>query len=102
MKKTLLSLFGISIALIGLQVLLVSSSNGRAFIANSGNTGAPGESQTCRSCHGTGFSTTVTLVVSKDSALGNPVSSSYIPGDVYDAEFTVNATRGEWLWISKW
>jgi len=89
MKKTLLSLFGISIALIGLQVLLVSSSNGRAFIANSGNTGAPGESQTCRSCHGTGFSTTVTIVI-KDT-LGNPVSS-YIPGDIYDAEFTVNST----------
>ena len=89
MKKTLLSIFSISIALIGLQVVLVSSSNGRAFAANSGNTGAPGEVTTCRSCHGTGFGTTVTMAV-KDSQ-GNPVTS-YIPGNVYDAEFTVNAT----------
>ncbi len=88
MKKTLLSLFALSILAIGAQITLTSYSGGPAFSQSSGHTGAPGEPQTCRSCHGTGFSTTVSLVV-RDSA-GNPVSS-YIPGNVYDAEFTVNA-----------
>lgn len=88
MKKNLLTIFGIAILGIGLQVTLSSSSNGRAFSANSGNTGAPGEVTTCRSCHGTGFGTTVSIVI-KDS-VGNPITS-YVPGTIYTAEFTVNA-----------
>lgn len=88
MKKTLLSIFILSIIAIGTQLILTSSSNGRAFAANSGNTGAPGESTTCRSCHGTGLGTTVSIVL-KDT-LGNAVTS-YIPGAIYRAEFTVNA-----------
>lgn len=88
MKKALLSILGFSILSIGIQITLTSSSNGRAFSANSGNTGAPGETTTCRSCHGSGFSTTVSIVI-KDT-LGNPISA-YVPGSVYTAEFTVNA-----------
>ena len=88
MKKTLLSVFGISILAISVQITLTSSSNGRAFAANSGNTGAPGEVTTCRSCHGAGFGTTVSIAI-KD-AQGNPITS-YVPGSIYDAEFTVNA-----------
>lgn len=89
MKKITLSLFSISILVLGLQTMLTSSSNGRGFAANSGNTGAPGEATTCRTCHGTGFGTTVNISI-KDS---NGVAvTSYIPGEVYDAEFTVNAS----------
>ncbi len=89
MKKTLLSIFSLSILFIGAQITLTSYSGGPAFSQNSGNTGAPGESQTCRSCHGSALNTTVSLVI-KDS-IGNPVTS-YIPGNVYDAEFIVNST----------
>ncbi len=89
MKKTLLSIFALSILAIGIQITLTSNASGRAFFASSGNTGAPGESTTCRSCHGSAFSTTVSIVI-KDS-LRNPITS-YIPGTVYNAEFTVNAT----------
>ena len=92
MKKTLLSIFTISISIVALQLLLTSSSQGRANAANSGNTGAPSESTTCRSCHGSGFSTTVSIVI-RDSSR-TPVSS-YVPGAIYDAEFTVNATRAQ-------
>jgi len=89
MKKVLLSIFGFSLFAIGVQITLSSNANGRAFAQNSGNTGAPSEPQTCRSCHGSGFSTTVSMAI-KDSQ-GNTISS-YVPGTVYDAEFTVNAT----------
>ena len=89
MKKTLLSLFSLSILFIGIQITLTSYSGGPAFSQSSGHTGAPGETQTCRSCHGTGYSTTVSMLV-KDTQ-GNPITS-YIPGNVYDAEFTVNST----------
>ena len=89
MKKTILSFFLLSIITISIQVVLTSSSNGRAFSANSGNTGAPGENTTCRNCHGTGFGTTVSVAV-KDGR-GFPVTS-YIPGAIYTVDFTVNAT----------
>lgn len=91
MKKTLLSFFVLSLSLISLNILLSSSSNGRAFFANSGNTGAPSESTTCRSCHGTGFGTTVSVTV-KDTS-GNSVSQ-YKPGDTLDVEFKVNTSSG--------
>lgn len=88
MKKSILSVFGLSIFAISAQIALTSSSNGRAFSANSGNTGAPGEVTTCRSCHGAGLGTTVSIAI-KD-AQGNAITS-YVPGAIYDAEFTVNA-----------
>ncbi len=89
MKKTIYTLFFGSILFIGVSILLTSSSNGRAFSANDGNTGAPGEGQTCRSCHGGGFGTTVSITV-KDST-GFPVST-YIPGKVYDVDVAINTT----------
>ena len=88
MKKTLFTIFTFSFLAIGTQVTLTSSSNGRAFAANSGNTGAPNEPITCRSCHGSGFGTTVSIVL-KDT-LQN-IMATYVPGEVYTAEFTVNA-----------
>lgn len=89
MKKTILSIFSLVLLVTGAQLILTSSSNGRASVANSGNTGAPGESTTCRSCHGSGFATTVSMAI-KDGQ--GSVISSYIPGTVYDAEFTVNSS----------
>ncbi len=88
MKKHINTLFGLSLALISIFILHSSSSNGRAFSANSGNTGAPGESTTCRTCHGSGFGANVSLLV-KD-VNGNPVTS-YVPGNVYEIEFKVNS-----------
>lgn len=91
MKKSvrisfLFILFGMASSLI-----LSSSSNGRAFAANSGNTGAPGESQTCRSCHGTGFGATVNLVVKNSN--GFPVTE-YVPNTTYTVEASVNNSSG--------
>ncbi len=89
--KTLRNLFILSLAGITASVLFTASSGGRAFAANSGNTGAPGESQTCRSCHGTGFGTTVSLTVKDNS--GFPVIE-YTPGQSYEVEVSVNTTQG--------
>jgi hypothetical protein len=89
MRKTIHTLFFGSLLFIGGSILLTSSSNGRAFAANDGNTGAPGEGQTCRSCHGGGFGTTVSITL-KDST-GFPVTD-YIPGNVYDVDVSINTT----------
>ncbi len=89
MKKTIYTLFFGSLLFVGGSILLTSSSNGRAFAANDGNTGAPGEGQTCRSCHGGGFGTTVSITL-KDST-GFPVSD-YVPGKVYDVDVSINTT----------
>ncbi len=89
MKKTIYTLFFGTLLFVGGSILLTSSSNGRAFSANDGNTGAPGEGQTCRSCHGGGFGTTVSITL-KDST-GFPVSD-YVPGKVYDVDVSINTT----------
>lgn len=91
MRKNLGKLFILSLLAIATQILLSSSSNGRAFSANSGNTGAPGESQTCRSCHGGGFGASVSLVVKNSQ--GFPVSA-YVPGNTYEVEVNVNTSSG--------
>lgn len=89
MKKTIYTLFFGSILFIGGSTL-ISSSNGRAFAANDGNTGAPGETTTtCRTCHGGGFGTSLSITV-KDST-GFPITS-YVPGRVYDVDVAVNTT----------
>lgn len=87
MKRIIYSGFFTSIALIVFALIATSSSNGRAFAANDGNTGAPGEGTTCRTCHGTGFGTTVSIAVK--GANGFPVSS-YIPGNTYEVEVAIN------------
>jgi len=89
MLKTIYTLFFGSLLLIGTQIFLSSSSNGRAFSANDGNTGAPNEGQTCRSCHGNGFGTTVVIEIR--NSVGSRVTS-YIPGDVYELIVDVNTT----------
>ena len=91
MKKSIYTLFALSILTMGSVIILTSSSNGRAFAANSGNTGAPGEATTCRSCHGSGFGTTVSMLMTDTN--GAP-ATSYIPGTVYNITFTVNSTGG--------
>lgn len=73
------------------EFILTSSSAGRAFAASDGNTGAPNEPQTCMGCHGTGFSTTVTLNV-RDSSGG--IVNSYQPGTIYSIDFVVNSVSG--------
>lgn len=89
MKKIILSCAGIFIIGLSIQLTLSSSSQGRAFSANSGNTGAPGEGTTCRSCHGSGFNTTVSISILDSNNL--PVSS-YIPGEIYNVGFSVNSS----------
>jgi len=91
MKKTIQTIFLLAVFGISAQLILVSSSNGRAFAASTGNTGAPGENTTCRTCHGTAFGTTVSLVF-KDTS--GAAVTSYIPGDVYTIDYTVNTTTG--------
>ena len=91
MKKTLLSLFSLSIVLITTNVFLTSSSGGRANAANSGNTGAPSETTTCRNCHGAGFGTTVSITITDTSG---SVVTDYLPGDTLDVEVQVEYTSG--------
>tara|TARA_R110002049_G_scaffold66165_5_gene173012 strand:+ start:1783 stop:2619 length:837 start_codon:yes stop_codon:yes gene_type:complete len=89
MRKTIYTIFFGTILFIGGSIL-TSSSNGRAFAANDGNTGAPGETATtCRTCHGAGFGASLSITL-KDST-GSPVTT-YVPGRVYDVDVTINTT----------
>jgi hypothetical protein len=90
-RSTLISL--LCLAFIG-YVFLTSSSNGRATAANSGNTGAPLETQTCGNCHSGGAYGPVTISI-QVFTLGttNPVTS-YVPGQQYDLRVTVNKNAG--------
>ena len=93
MKRIVLSVFSLSIVLIGLSIVLSSSSQGRAFATNAGNTGAPGESIRCSNCHtGGNFSTTTYQIELLDSS-NNPVSS-YIPGYVYTLRGSFSTPTG--------
>ncbi|MEQ8909658.1 MAG: choice-of-anchor V domain-containing protein [Vicingaceae bacterium] len=93
MKKTLQSIFLLSLALISIKVLLSSSSQGRANAANSGNTGAPSESQVCGSCHtGGSFGATTYQIQLLDNS-NNPVNS-YVPGSVYTLRGSYNTPIG--------
>ncbi len=91
MKKTLLSLFSLSLILVSTKVILSSSSGGRAFATNSGNTGAPSEATTCRNCHGSGFGTTVSISI-KDTS--GAAVTEYIAGDTLTVDVDVNTTSG--------
>lgn len=91
MKKTLLSIFTLSLVLVSTKVILSSSSGGRAFAANSGNTGAPNETTTCRNCHGSGFGTTVSISITDSSGAA---VTEYIAGDTLTIEVDVNTTSG--------
>lgn len=92
MKKV--TLLGLGFSLAVLWVILASSSNGRATAANQGNTGGPGETTTCSSCHSGGsFGTASVLIQLFASGTTNTVTS-YVPGTTYDLRVTVNHTSG--------
>lgn len=77
-----------------LYIALTSSSNGRATAANSGNTGAPNESQTCSSCHsGGGFGPVSLSIQVFQQGTTTPVAG-YIPGTTYDMRVTVQNSNG--------
>ena len=76
--------------------LLMNSSNGRATVANEGNTGAPGDvavsNRTCQNCHNSA-SIQVTLSLNVTDLEDNPVST-YIPNNPYLVHVTVNPAVG--------
>ena len=74
--------------------LLTSSSGGRASVANQGNTGAPGESTTCVSCHGGSQFGAVSINIEvRDQGTGALISD-YTPGTTYDLSITIINTSG--------
>lgn len=82
-----------ALALAGASLVLFSSNaNGRAFTANQGNTGAPGEAGgTCGSCHGGGAFGPVTGSLAVTDAGGAPVEA-WEAGQTYDLTLTVAAS----------
>lgn len=93
MKRIILPLFALTITLTAISIILTSSSQGRAFAANSGNTGAPGETLVCGNCHGGGsFGNTSYQIELLDS--NNNAVNSYIPGSVYTLRGTFTTPTG--------
>lgn len=90
-KVTLLSLV---FCLAALWVILASSSNGRATAANQGNTGGPGETTTCGSCHSGGSYGTVSVLIQLFAAGTTNTVTAYVPGTAYDLRVTINHTSG--------
>jgi hypothetical protein len=72
--------------------IFASNSNGRATVANSGNTGAPGEN-TCGQCHSGGnYNASVTVQM---FAIGATVpTTQFFPGNTYTVKVTVNNAMG--------
>lgn len=72
--------------------IFASNSNGRATVANSGNTGAPGEN-TCGQCHSGGnYNASVTVQM---FAIGATVpTTQFFPGNTYTVKVTVNNSMG--------
>ncbi len=90
--KILFSLFTLA-----LGYALISSSGGRATTANSGNTGAPGETgPTCGICHTGGSANfgTVNIQLTVKDPLGVPLTSEYTAGATYSVEVQVSSTMG--------
>lgn len=77
-----------------LYFLFASNSNGRATQANTGNTGAPGETAICSSCHSGGNFGPVSVTIQAFEAGTNNAVSSYSPGQTYDMRVTVQAGMG--------
>lgn len=73
---------------------MMSSSNGRAGAANSGNTGAPGETsgQKCGSCHTGGAFGPISESLTITNPGGTEPISAYVPGQTYEITLRVNAT----------
>lgn len=88
MKLKILLYFAIIIVL---TLALQSSQQGRAFIGGQDMTGAPGSNGTCGACHSSNgmFGTPQVSIDVKD--MNGTTVSSYIPGAIYDIEFTISA-----------
>jgi SprB repeat/Secretion system C-terminal sorting domain len=90
-KSTLLSLL---FAGASLFFLFSSNSNGRATQANTGNTGAPGETTICSGCHSGGNFGTITPTIQVFQQGTTTPVSAYVAGTTYDIRFTVSASMG--------
>lgn len=77
-----------------LYFLFASNSNGRATQANTGNTGAPGETAICSSCHSGGNFGPVNVSIQAFEAGTNNAVSTYSPGQTYDMRVTVQPGMG--------
>lgn len=72
--------------------LFSSNSNGRATVANSGNTGAPGEN-TCGQCHSGGnYNASVTIQMFANGA--TVPTTQFVAGNTYTVKVTVGNTMG--------
>ena len=72
--------------------LFSSNSNGRATVANSGNTGAPGEN-TCGQCHSGGnYNASVTIQMFANGA--TVPTTQFVAGNTYTVKVTVGNTIG--------
>jgi hypothetical protein len=72
--------------------IFASNSNGRATVANSGNTGAPGEN-TCGQCHSGGnYNASVTVQMFAQGA--TVPTTQFFPGTTYTVKVTVNNAMG--------
>jgi hypothetical protein len=86
-------------AFIGLSVLFLGNSGGRAAISNVGNTGAFGDElningtfRTCQSCHNTGpITCSMTLELVNQF---QQVITTYEPGKTYILRVSINSTSG--------
>ncbi|HQU54346.1 MAG: T9SS type A sorting domain-containing protein [Lewinellaceae bacterium] len=81
-----------TVFLILLVVLYLGNSQGRAFDANSGNTGAPGETATCQTCHNSS-ALQVTLSISLTDTFGN-VRTTYLPDSTYRVTVEIERKLG--------
>jgi hypothetical protein len=90
-KSTLLSLL---FAGASLFFLFSSNSNGRATQANTGNTGAPGETTICSGCHSGGNFGTITPTIQVFQQGTTTPVTAYVAGTTYDIRFTVSASMG--------
>lgn len=83
-------------AILSIGFIFLSSSNGRATIANEGNTGAPGDvapnGRTCQSCHNSA-SIAVDLNIEVFDLDSNLVTF-YMPQDTYRVVTRVNTLQG--------
>ncbi len=72
--------------------LFSSNSNGRATVANSGNTGAPGEN-TCGQCHNGGsYNASVAIQVFPNG--GTIPTTQFVSGNTYTVKVTVSNSMG--------
>jgi hypothetical protein len=72
--------------------IFASNSNGRATVANTGNTGAPGET-TCGQCHNGGnYNASVTVQMFAQGA--TVPTTQFFPGNTYTVKVTVNNAMG--------